>query len=239
MLTTFLPQLIDRVGEGGTVAPGLFNDQAARILGQGSFDHANKGNQWRTFLASDRSRDLSQRAANLPVTDPGGWCFTRTRKTRFRSLFSAACPSPASTSRKQWISAIALHVGIPIPALRAHVGKHIQPGTPRGGPFIVDAHEHNLLTAPALRGGYNQRKHNGICSTISDGLRKARCPHLDGGTDRTFKGVFRNLSPAVTLTRMRGTRSTESSQTSPTKPVISRVTSIHLLDATIWPTQRR
>jgi hypothetical protein len=36
-----------------TVAPGLFNDQAARILGPGSFDHANKENQWHTFLASD------------------------------------------------------------------------------------------------------------------------------------------------------------------------------------------
>jgi hypothetical protein len=29
--------------------------------------------------------------------------------------------------------------GVPIPALRAHVGKHIQSGTLRGGPFIVDA----------------------------------------------------------------------------------------------------
>jgi hypothetical protein len=53
MLTTVLPQLIDRVGEDGTVAPGLFNDQAARILGQESFDPANKENRWRAFLASD------------------------------------------------------------------------------------------------------------------------------------------------------------------------------------------
>jgi hypothetical protein len=51
MLTTVLPQLIDRVGEDGTVTPGLFNDQAARILGQESFDHANKENRWRTLLA--------------------------------------------------------------------------------------------------------------------------------------------------------------------------------------------
>jgi hypothetical protein len=53
MLTTVLQQLIDRVEGGGTVTPGLFNDQAARILGQGSFDHANKENRWRTFLASE------------------------------------------------------------------------------------------------------------------------------------------------------------------------------------------
>jgi hypothetical protein len=37
------------------LTPGLFNDQAARILGQGSFDHTNKENGWRTFLASDGS----------------------------------------------------------------------------------------------------------------------------------------------------------------------------------------
>jgi hypothetical protein len=55
MLTTVLPQLIDRVGEDGTVTPGLFNDQVARILGQGSFDYDNKENRWRTFLASDSS----------------------------------------------------------------------------------------------------------------------------------------------------------------------------------------
>jgi hypothetical protein len=45
MLTTVLLQLIDRVGEDGMVTPGLFNDQAERILGQGSFDHGNKENR--------------------------------------------------------------------------------------------------------------------------------------------------------------------------------------------------
>jgi hypothetical protein len=44
MLTTVFPQLIDRVGRNGTVMPGLFNHQAARILGPGSFDHINKVN---------------------------------------------------------------------------------------------------------------------------------------------------------------------------------------------------
>jgi hypothetical protein len=53
MLTTVLPQFIDRVEEDGTVTPGLFNDQAARILGQGPFDHDNKENRLRSFLASD------------------------------------------------------------------------------------------------------------------------------------------------------------------------------------------
>jgi hypothetical protein len=53
MLTTVFTQLIDKVGENGTVTPGPFNDQAARIFGAGSFDHANKENRRRFFLASD------------------------------------------------------------------------------------------------------------------------------------------------------------------------------------------
>jgi hypothetical protein len=49
-----------------------------------------------------------------------------------------------------------------------------------------------------LRGGHIQHNHNGICSTISDELREARCSHLGGGMDRICKGVFRNAFPAVT-----------------------------------------
>jgi hypothetical protein len=162
MLTTVLPQLIDRVGEDGTVTPGLFNDQAARILGQGPFDHDNKENRWRTFLVSDSSlavefrgeferakainlelrsrialaagevppvsifdgpiegfaadskklhkrimeerhefrfRDLSQRAANLPITDPRRIAFFANSNDPFSNLSTAAFPSPMSTLR--------------------------------------------------------------------------------------------------------------------------------------------
>jgi hypothetical protein len=86
------------------------------------------------------------------------------------------------------------HFFIPIPALRAHVGKHIQSGTRRGGPFIVDARSYG---APASQGGHIQRDHSGICSTISDGLREAQCPHLGAGTQCSCK-VSRNSFPRVT-----------------------------------------
>jgi hypothetical protein len=163
MLTTVLPQLIDGVGLDGTVTPGLFSDRAARILGQGSFDHDNKENRWRTFMASDsalavefrgvferakainlelrsrlapaagevlpvsifdepiegfvadisklhrritgerdgfRSRDLSQRAANLPITDPRRMVFFANSNDSFaKSLSTAAFPFPVSALR--------------------------------------------------------------------------------------------------------------------------------------------
>jgi hypothetical protein len=92
----------------------------------------------------------------------------------------------------------ALHFGVPIPALRAYVGKHLQRGMRRGGPYIVDPHGLNLLTAPALPGGQIQRNHNGIYRTISDGLRETQIPHRGGGTDRSCNGIFRGACPAMT-----------------------------------------
>jgi hypothetical protein len=189
MLTTVLPQLIDRVGEDGTVTPGLFNDQAARVLGQGSFDHDNKENRWRTLLASDsvlavefrgeferakvinselrsrlalaagevlpvsifdepiegfgadisklhkrimkerdgfRFRDLSQLAANLPITDPRRMAFFANSNDSFsKSLYSGLPVPNVNFTNTQWSTTNALHFGVPIPALRAHVGKHL------------------------------------------------------------------------------------------------------------------
>jgi hypothetical protein len=104
------------------------------------------------------------------------------------SLFSGLPISSTRFTQTQWSKAVALHFGVPIPALKAHIGKPIQPGMRRGGPFIVDAHGHSLLTAPALRGGHIQHNHNGICSSISDGLREARCPHLGAARTALVRG---------------------------------------------------
>jgi hypothetical protein len=122
--------------------------------------------------------------------------------------------------------------GIPIPALRARVGEHIQSG--RVG--VVPSSLMPTDTA-FLRDGHIQRNHNGICSTISGRLREARCPHLGAGTQCTCKGIFRNDFPRVTdetaMKNINGILSKSSSSS-----VISRVTSIHSLDVTIRPTQR-
>jgi hypothetical protein len=97
-----------------------------------------------------------------------------------------------------WSTTNALHFGVTIPALRAHVGKRLQSGSRRGDPYIVNAHGHSLHTAPGLQGGHIQRNHNGICSTISDGLREAQILHRGGGTDRSCKGIFQSACPAMT-----------------------------------------
>jgi hypothetical protein len=146
-----------------------------------------------------RSRGLSQRAASLPITDPRRMVFyTNTKDPFSKSLYSSSPVPNIHFTKAQWSTTNALHFALPIPALSVHVGKHIHSGLRRGGPYIVDAHGHNLLTAPALRGGHVQRNHNGICSSISNGFREARISHLGAGTDRTCKGTFRSACPAVT-----------------------------------------
>jgi hypothetical protein len=140
-----------------------------------------------------RSRDLSQRAANLPVTDPRRMAFYANSNDSFSKSVLSGLPVPSICfTHAQWSTAVALHFGVPIPALRAHIGKQIQSGTHIGGPFIVDARGQNLLTAPGLRDGHIQRNRNGTYSTISDGLCEAQISHRGGGTDRSCKGIFRN-----------------------------------------------
>jgi hypothetical protein len=143
-------------------------------------------------------RDLSQRAANLPITGRRMAFFANSNNSFLKSPHSGLPVPNVNFTNTQWITANALHFGVPIPALRPHVGKHLQSGMRRGGPYIVDPHGLSLLTAPALPGGHIQRNHNGICSTISDGLRQTQIPYRGGGTDRSCKGVFRGACPAMT-----------------------------------------
>jgi hypothetical protein len=128
-----------------------------------------------------RFRDLSQRAASLPITDPRRMAFFANSNDSFSQSLYSSLPVPnVNFTKTQWRTTNALHFGVPFPALRAHVGKHLQSGSRRGGPYLVNAYRHNLLTAPALRGGHIQRNHNGICSTISDGLRGVQI-HIAAG----------------------------------------------------------
>jgi hypothetical protein len=86
-----------------------------------------------------------------PVTDPRRMAFYANSKDSFSKSFLSGLPVPnIYFTHTQWRTTVALRLGIPIPALRAHVGKHIQSGTHRGGLFIADAQRHNLLTAPTL-----------------------------------------------------------------------------------------
>jgi hypothetical protein len=79
----------------GEVLPVSIFDEAVEGFGFGA-DTSKLHKRIMEKRDEFRFRDLSQRAATLPSLTTGGWPSTRTRTTRFRSLSSAACPSPAS-----------------------------------------------------------------------------------------------------------------------------------------------
>jgi hypothetical protein len=88
-----------------------------------------------------RSRDLSQRAVNLPVTDPWRMVFFANSKYHISRSLHSSLPVPnVNFTNTQWSTTTALRFGVPIPALRAHVGKHIKSGSRRSASQIVYAH---------------------------------------------------------------------------------------------------
>jgi hypothetical protein len=141
-----------------------------------------------------RFRDLSQRAANLPITDPRRTAFFANSNDSFsKSLYSGLhVPNVNFTNTHNGVQQIR--------CISVYRFRHLEltSGSRRGGPHIVDPHGLNLLTAPALKGGHIQRNHNGICSTIFDGLREAQIRYRGEGTDRSCNGIFWGACPAMT-----------------------------------------
>ena len=135
-----------------------------------------------------RFRVLSQRAAALPKTDPRRIAFFANSKDPFaKSLFSGLPVPDTRFTQAQWSTVVALHFGVAIPALKAHVGKSIKTGS-RQIHAVVDAEGHVVLSAPTQRGGDFQHNHISICNTISMWLTKGSLPHLGGGQRPHLQG---------------------------------------------------
>jgi hypothetical protein len=73
-----------------------------------------------------RSRDLSQRAASLPISDPRRMAFVANSNDSHSKSLHSGFPVPnVNFTNTRRSTTNALHFGVPIPALRAHVGKHL------------------------------------------------------------------------------------------------------------------
>ena len=145
-------------------------------------------------------RVLTQRAAALQISDPRRIVFFANSKDPFpKSLFSGLPVPGLRFSRAEWTTAVAVHFGVPVPALRAHVGKPIKTNPRQNPPTVVDEHGHTLLRARGLTGGHIQQNHNKISGIFSRSLKEAGIPHLGGSSDRTCKDVFRDAIPARAL----------------------------------------
>ena len=141
-----------------------------------------------------RSLDLTRRATNLPADDPRRMAFFANGKDPFASqLFSRLPDKNIHFSANEWTTAVACHMGAPIPILRPHIGKIIRhnPGR-RNDRLVVDQFGFNLTTVQGIEGGGTQRNHNVICSAISNALDEAKIHHLGGDRDRSCKNIFRD-----------------------------------------------
>jgi hypothetical protein len=103
---------------------------------------------------------------------------------------------------QEWTTAVALHMGVPIPALRNRVGETIR-NNPKCPLTTVDQYGYNLTTVAGIEGGGTQRNHNGIARVVSSSLSAAGIKHRGGATDTSCKTVFRDAVPRVATIRRR------------------------------------
>ena len=141
---------------------------------------------------------LTDRARNLPIDDIRRMAFFANGTDPFARQFLGTTPvgdTPFTPS--EYTTAVALHMGVPIQAIKNRVGEAIRNNS--NCQFTsVDYYGHNLTTVAGIEGGGTQRNHNTIARTISNSLSAAGIKHLGGATDRSCKTVFRNAVPPET-----------------------------------------
>ncbi len=79
----------------------------------------------------------------------------------------------------EYTTAVALHMGVPIQAIKNRVGEAIL-NNPNYQFSSVDHYGRNLTTVAGIEGGGTQRNHNTIARTISNSLSSAGIKHLGG-----------------------------------------------------------
>jgi hypothetical protein len=138
---------------------------------------------------------ITERAFNLPSDDPRRMAFLANGTDPFaRHLLGTLPVASVPFTALEWTTAVALHMGVPIPALKNRVGETIRNNS-NCSYSSVDHFGHNLTTVAGIEGGGTQRNHNTIAKTISSSLLSAGVKHLGGATDRTCKTVFRSAIP--------------------------------------------
>jgi hypothetical protein len=142
-----------------------------------------------------RFRCLTQRAATLPCTDARRKAFFANSTDQFACKLLGNLPHPeVSFTPSEWTTSVAIHMGVPVAALRSSVGATIHNNS--NSPYTsVDPFGYKLTTVAGIEGGGTQRNHNTTARAISSGLSKAGISHLGGATDRSCKSIFRGATP--------------------------------------------
>ena len=142
-----------------------------------------------------KSQLIGDRARNLPADDARRMAFQANAACPFaRQLLGSLPIAEVPFTPSEWTTAVALHMGVPAPALKNRVGETIR-NNPNCPFTSVDHFGHNLTTVAGIEGGGTQRNHNAITRIISASLTSAGIKHLGGATDRSCKTVFRAAIP--------------------------------------------
>jgi hypothetical protein len=138
---------------------------------------------------------LTARAFNLPSDDPRRMAFLANGTDQFaRQLLGTLPFGGIPFTPQEWTTAVALHMGVPVPALINRVGETIRNNS--NCPLTtVDQYGYNLTTVAGIEGGGTQRNHNGIARVVSSSLLVAGIKHRGGATDTSCKTVFRDAVP--------------------------------------------
>jgi len=138
---------------------------------------------------------LTKRALELPVDDPRRMAFLANGTDLFaRQLLGTLPHADVPFTSAEWATSVALHMGVPVPALQNRVGETIRNHS--NCPLMtVDPHGFNLTTVAGIEGGGTQRNHNGVSRIISSSLSAAGIKHKGGSTDSSCKTVFRAAIP--------------------------------------------
>jgi hypothetical protein len=138
---------------------------------------------------------LTQRAKAISSDDPRRLAFFANSTDAFACKLLGNLPhAQVKFSPREFTTAVALHMGIRIPSLKAFVDDPILNNS-KSPPLSVDPHGYNLTTVTGIKGGGTQTNHNTICTFLSSGLTDASIKHLGGKTDRSCKSIFRDAIP--------------------------------------------
>ena len=174
-------------------------DRPASIFDQ-SIDHFGLGiKKVHKAIQDERQKFkaelIGDRARNLPADDARRMAFQANSACPLaRQLLGSLPVSSVPFTPLEWTTAVALHMGVPIPALKNRIGERIRNNS--NSAFIsVDHFGYNLTRVGGVEGGGTQRNHNAIARVISASLSSAGIKHRGGTTDTTCKTIFRAATP--------------------------------------------
>ena len=139
---------------------------------------------------------LQHRAGKLPITDQRRIAFFANSTDVFANQLIGMPHCKVQFTPDEYITSIAMKLGLPIPALRQYVGDRIR-NNANCQQIHVDPCGNNITTVAGARGGNVQQLHNAISGMITHSAAHAGIKCIGGDTDTSAKRIFSAATPAA------------------------------------------